>query len=93
MVNIQYNKLLLFLYQYQHNNYIKYNHLRYKQKYKQVYISMIKLLYNINILGYQRNYMGEMTEMTEMEIWILVSGDSFVLYRMVVIQINYNMSN
>ena len=37
--------------------------------------------------------MGEMTEMTEMEIWILVSGDSFVLYRMVVIQINYNMSN
>ena len=58
-----------------------------------MYINMIKLLYNINILGYQRNYMGEMTEMTEMEIWILVSGDSFVLYRMVVIQINYNMSN
>lgn len=35
--------------------------------------------------------MGEMTEMTEMEMWIM--GDSFVLYRMVVTHINYNMSN
>jgi hypothetical protein len=52
---------------------------------------MIKLLYNINILGYQINYMGEMKEMEE--IWISMGGNSFVLYRMVVIHINYNMIN